>query len=180
MNILEYFLFLWGVGLNVCVCVIACGRVAVMRYRSNTAYTPKKTYKLRIFSMTQKLICSISKEFDVFMTRWWLKQFVLNRLNFQRIDSRFYGGLKKPRKQSLVYWSSYGSKRPSNLEKKEWIITLFWKKKKNKTIRFLLWYYLVKHLHYIIQFLLKISLIWWDKFIYNFKYIFNIETCNFI
>ena len=41
---------------------------------------------------------------------------------------------------------------------------------------FLLWYYLVKHFDNIIQFLLKTSLIWWDKFIYNFKYIFINKT----
>ena len=41
---------------------------------------------------------------------------------------------------------------------------------------FLLWYCLVKHFNNIIQFLLKISLIWWDKFICNFKYIFINET----
>ena len=34
---------------------------------------------------------------------------------------------------------------------------------------FLLWYCFVKHFNNIIQFLLKISLIWWDKFICNFK-----------
>ena len=34
---------------------------------------------------------------------------------------------------------------------------------------FLLWYCLIKHFNNIIQFLLKISLIWWDKFICNFK-----------
>ena len=37
---------------------------------------------------------------------------------------------------------------------------------------FLLWYCLVKHLDDIIYFLLKISLIWCDKFSRNFKYIF--------
>ena len=42
---------------------------------------------------------------------------------------------------------------------------------------FLLWYCLVKHFNDSIQFLLKISLIWWDKFIYNFKYIFINKTC---
>ena len=47
-------------------------------------------------------------------------------------------------------------------------------------MRFLLWYCLAKHLDNIIQFLLKISLIWLDKFIYNFKSIFIIETCHFI
>ena len=31
---------------------------------------------------------------------------------------------------------------------------------------------LVKHLDNIIPFLLKINLIWWDKFSCNFKYIF--------
>ena len=36
----------------------------------------------------------------------------------------------------------------------------------------LLWYCLVKHFNNPIQFLLKISSIWWDKFIINFKYIF--------
>ena len=41
---------------------------------------------------------------------------------------------------------------------------------------FLLWYCLVKHFNNIIQFLLKISLIWWDKVICNFKYIFINET----
>ena len=41
---------------------------------------------------------------------------------------------------------------------------------------FLLWYYLFKHMHNIIQILLKISLIWWDKFSCNFKYIFIYET----
>ena len=41
---------------------------------------------------------------------------------------------------------------------------------------FLLWYCLVKNFNNIIQFLLKISLIWWDKFIFNFKYIFINET----
>ena len=41
---------------------------------------------------------------------------------------------------------------------------------------FLLWYWLVKNFNNIIQFLLKISLIWWDKFICNFKYIFINET----
>ena len=41
-------------------------------------------------------------------------------------------------------------------------------------MKFLLFRYcLIKHLDNIIQFLLKISLIWWDKFIYNFKYIFT-------
>ena len=44
---------------------------------------------------------------------------------------------------------------------------------------FLLWYCLVKLLDNIIQFLLKIILIWWDKFIYNFKYIF-INEIGFI
>ena len=43
-------------------------------------------------------------------------------------------------------------------------------------ILFLLWYCLVKHFDNIIQFLLKISLIWWDKFVCNFKYIFINET----
>ena len=38
---------------------------------------------------------------------------------------------------------------------------------------FLLWYCFVKNFNIIIQFLLKISLIWWDKFIFNFKYIFS-------
>ena len=32
-------------------------------------------------------------------------------------------------------------------------------------------------LRYIIQFFLKIDLIWWDKFICNFKYIFIYEIC---
>ena len=41
---------------------------------------------------------------------------------------------------------------------------------------FLLWYYLFKHMHNIIQILLEISLIWWDKFSCNFKYIFIYET----
>ena len=41
---------------------------------------------------------------------------------------------------------------------------------------FLLWYWLVKNFNNIIQFLLKISLIWLDKFICNFKYIFINET----
>ena len=41
---------------------------------------------------------------------------------------------------------------------------------------FLLRYYLFKHMHNIIQILLKISLIWWDKFSCNFKYIFIYET----
>ena len=41
---------------------------------------------------------------------------------------------------------------------------------------FLLWYCLVKHLDNIIQFLQKISFIWWDKFICNSKYIFINET----
>ena len=41
---------------------------------------------------------------------------------------------------------------------------------------FFWWYCLVKHFNNIIQFLLKISLIWWDKFIFNFKYIFINET----
>ena len=40
----------------------------------------------------------------------------------------------------------------------------------------LLWYCLVKHLDNIIQFLQKISFIWWDKFICNSKYIFINET----
>ena len=46
------------------------------------------------------------------------------------------------------------------------------------TIRFLylLWYCYVKHLNNIIHFLLKISLIWCDKFSCNFKYIFINET----
>ena len=38
---------------------------------------------------------------------------------------------------------------------------------------------LVKHLNNIIQFLLKINLIWWDKFSCNFKYIF-INEIGFI
>ena len=38
---------------------------------------------------------------------------------------------------------------------------------------------LVKTLEYIIQFFLKIELIWWDKFSYNFKYIF-INEIGFI
>ena len=41
---------------------------------------------------------------------------------------------------------------------------------------FLLWYCLTKHFYNIIQFLLKISLIWWNKIICNFKYIFINET----
>ena len=41
---------------------------------------------------------------------------------------------------------------------------------------FFLGYCLVKHFNNIIQFLLKISLIWWNKFICNFKYIFTNET----
>ena len=45
---------------------------------------------------------------------------------------------------------------------------------------FLLWYCLVKHFHNIIQFLLKISFIWWDKFICNFKYIFINEQVFFL
>ena len=41
---------------------------------------------------------------------------------------------------------------------------------------FLLWYYLIKHFNNIIQFLLKISLIWWEIFFCNFKYIFINKT----
>ena len=44
---------------------------------------------------------------------------------------------------------------------------------------FLLWYCLVKYLDNIIQLLLKIILIWWDKFSCNFKYIF-INEIGFI
>ena len=42
---------------------------------------------------------------------------------------------------------------------------------------FLLWYCIVKHFNNIIQILLNIILIWWDKFICNVKYIFINETC---
>ena len=42
---------------------------------------------------------------------------------------------------------------------------------------FLLWYCLVKYFNIIIQFLLKISLIWWDKFICNNCNIFINESC---
>ena len=41
---------------------------------------------------------------------------------------------------------------------------------------FLLWYCIVKHFNNIIQILLNIILIWWDKFICNVKYIFINET----
>ena len=40
-----------------------------------------------------------------------------------------------------------------------------------------MWYCLVKYYNNIIQFLLKISLIWWDIFSYNFKYIYINKTC---
>ena len=47
------------------------------------------------------------------------------------------------------------------------------------TMRFIFCDCLVKHLNNIIQFLLKINLIWWDKFSCNFRYIF-IDEIGFI
>ena len=59
---------------------------------------------------------------------------------------------------------------PPHIDKRYRLFGLFW---------YMLWYCLVKHFDNIIQFLLKISLIWYDKFSCNFKNIF-INEIGFI
>ena len=59
---------------------------------------------------------------------------------------------------------------PPHIDKRYRLFGLFW---------YMLWYCLVKYLDNIVQFLLKISLIWYDKFSCNFKNIF-INEIGFI